>query len=232
MFIFLDTETTGTEEHDRLCQLAYKTDDGTVEVNELFNPGRKIDIEAMCVHHITNEDVADKPPFKGSSIEKELTELLSAPENCIVAHNAPFDVEMLNREGLFPKNIICTLKLARYLDKGGHYKKHNLQFLRYSMGLQIKADAHDAFGDILVLEAVFQRIYIKLLGMNDNNEQKTIEKMLEVSSKPSILPRMYFGKHKGELFRDIPVDYLNWLAGKDDLDDDLSHTVNYYLNSD
>jgi len=28
MFIFLDTETTGTDEDDRLCQIAFKTKKG------------------------------------------------------------------------------------------------------------------------------------------------------------------------------------------------------------
>lgn len=56
MFIFLDTETTGTGADDRLCQLAFKTGQGTI-VNQLFNPGRPIAIEAMAVHHITNEMV-------------------------------------------------------------------------------------------------------------------------------------------------------------------------------
>ena len=43
MFIFLDTETTGTDEDDRLCQIAFKTEDGLI-VNELFNPGKPISI--------------------------------------------------------------------------------------------------------------------------------------------------------------------------------------------
>jgi exodeoxyribonuclease X len=37
MFIFLDTETTGTEEKDRMCQLAYKIETSAI-VNELFKP--------------------------------------------------------------------------------------------------------------------------------------------------------------------------------------------------
>ena len=35
MFIFLDTETTGTGEEDRLCQIIFKTKTGLI-VNELF----------------------------------------------------------------------------------------------------------------------------------------------------------------------------------------------------
>jgi DNA polymerase III alpha subunit (gram-positive type) len=57
MFVFLDTETTGTDEDDRLCQIALKTEAGLI-VNELFNPGKPISIEAMSIHHITDEMVS------------------------------------------------------------------------------------------------------------------------------------------------------------------------------
>ncbi len=46
MFIFLDTETTGTEKEDRLCQLAYKLETGEI-VNELLKPPLPISIIAM-----------------------------------------------------------------------------------------------------------------------------------------------------------------------------------------
>ena len=76
MFIFLDTETTGTEKEDRLCQLAYKTEKGGI-VNKLFGPPLPIKTDSMCVHHITNEMVADKPAFKGSPDCQKLVGLLS-----------------------------------------------------------------------------------------------------------------------------------------------------------
>jgi len=41
MFIYLDTETTGSGSEDRLCQIAFKTEDGTT-VDELFNPDMSI----------------------------------------------------------------------------------------------------------------------------------------------------------------------------------------------
>ena len=62
MFVFLDTETTGTDEDDRLCQIAFKTEAGLiVNVNKLFNPGKPISIEAMSIHHITSEMVRVSP---------------------------------------------------------------------------------------------------------------------------------------------------------------------------
>jgi len=42
----------------------------------------------------------------------------------MVAHNAAFDVDMLKKEGIEPKNVICTLKLARYFDKDGVVPKY------------------------------------------------------------------------------------------------------------
>ena len=60
MFIFLDTETTGNEVDDRLCQIAFKAENEPA-VNQLFNPGRPISIEAMSVHHITNAAVRQMP---------------------------------------------------------------------------------------------------------------------------------------------------------------------------
>ena len=57
MLIFLDTETTGTDKDDRLCQIAFKTEAGLI-VNELFNPGKPISVKAMSIHHITNEMVS------------------------------------------------------------------------------------------------------------------------------------------------------------------------------
>ena len=49
MFIFIDTETTGPGPEDRLCQIAYKTDEGPM-VDELFNPGLQISIESIIDH--------------------------------------------------------------------------------------------------------------------------------------------------------------------------------------
>ena len=54
------------------------------------------------IHHITNEIVADKPLFKGSDIYKKLLIMFASAAAVLVAHNARFDVSMLNREDLFP----------------------------------------------------------------------------------------------------------------------------------
>jgi len=224
MFIFLDTETTGTGPEDRLCQVAFKTEDGLV-VNELFNPGRPISCEAMSVHHITNQMVKDKPVFKQSPAYRKLKELLDEDTNVIVAHNAKFDIEMLNREKINPSKVICTLKLARHLDKNGVIPQYNLQYLRYYLELNIDATPHDALGDILVLEGLFKRIYTKF---KDRGTDDLVNEMIRISNSPVLIKRMSFGKHKGMPFNKIPSDYLEWLRGTD-LDEDLAYTVRYHL---
>jgi DNA polymerase III epsilon subunit-like protein len=226
MFIYLDTETTGTGPADRLCQIAFKTEEGAA-VNELFNPGMPITIDAMTVHHITNEMVRDKPKFNGSATWKQLQDLMKSDTNVMVAHSAVFDVDMLKKEGIEPKSVICTLKLARHFDKESVIPKYGLQYLRYYLKLNVDATPHTALGDILVLEALFDRIYAKaVIEFGDD----TVSKMIKVSRKPVLYRRMPFGKYKGLKMEEVPLDYLQWLSGTD-LEEDLRYTIEQYLGA-
>jgi DNA polymerase-3 subunit epsilon len=98
--IFLDTETTGlgAESGDRIIEI------GCIEmVNRrltgdhrhfYLNPERPNSEEAVKIHGLTDEFLADKPLF--ASIADELVEYLRGAE--LVAHNAGFDVGFLNAE--------------------------------------------------------------------------------------------------------------------------------------
>ena len=224
MYIFLDTETTGTGPDDRLCQIAYKTEKGVL-VDELFNPGRPIAIEAMAVHHITDKMVAAKPPFKDSPAYERLESLLRDEQGIVVAHNARFDLDMLKREGIHAERAICTYKLSRYLDKEGSIPQYNLQYLRYYLKLDIDAVPHSALGDILVLEGLFRRIRAQFEAAD---ETEAAAQMLKVSRAPVLVARMPFGKHKGRKMEQVPPDYLQWLLSTD-LDEDLAYTVRHCL---
>ena len=81
MFIFLETETTGTGPEDSLCQIAFKPKNGK-PVHELINPGRPISIDAMAVHHITNKMLQNKPPFSGSELYDQLSDLVALKASC------------------------------------------------------------------------------------------------------------------------------------------------------
>ena len=224
--LFLDTETTGLDlDKDRLIQLSYKYD-GVIKT-ELFKPDLPISIGAMSVHHITEKMVEDKPSFFKSDMRMELQGLVDYNEVPLVAHNAQFDVSMLKNEQLNPHNIICTLKLARHFDEEAKIESHRLQYLRYYLGVDVDAKAHDAEGDVIVLEAVFNRL----------SKDFTIKEMLEISSKPSLIRRFLFGKYNGELVKDIAKKdrgYLNWLLDEKNKenkpeDEDWIYTLQYYL---
>ena len=133
---------------------------------------------------------------------------------------------MLNREDLHPQKSICTLKLSRYLDKEGKIPQYSLQYLRYYLKLNVDATPHTALGDILVLEALFNRIYAKF---KEESEGDPIEEMIQISNSPVMIARMPFGKHKGMKMGEVPLDYLEWLSGTN-LDEDLAYTVRYYLD--
>ena len=227
MYIYLDTETTGTGPDDRLCQIAFKADDGPA-ICDLFNPGKPISIDAMAIHHITEKMVQDKPPFKESDAYVKLQKLVSDINNVIVAHNAKFDMQMLDREGISTQRVICTIKLARYLDKNGVIPKYSLQYLRYFLGLEIEAKAHDALSDILVLEGLFNRLNAKF--QENGKLMDPVQEMIHISSNPVLIPRMPYGKHKGVLFSEVPRDYLEWLSGTE-LDEDMAYTVKKYLGN-
>ena len=232
---FTDTETTGTEEHDRLLQLAYKC--GGKEVNELFNPGVPINLVAMATHHITEEMVADKPKFKGSEQHKFLKK--RSKEMVFVAHNAKFDMDMLARDGIsgWPAHI-CTLKVARYLDDKAKLECYKLQYLRYLFKLKVEAQAHDAWGDILVLEAVFWKLHANMMRRFDfEDDAACIAEMMVISSKPSMIRKWAFGKHRDEMIEDtLETDrgYLEWMLGEKQKenkpdDEDLIYTLETLL---
>ena len=109
--IFFDTETTGNTEKDLLCQIAYKNKDE--DFVALYNPNLKIPPEASAVHHITNKMVADKPVFKESAEYEKIKNLFEDENTVLVAHNAVFDLMIIKKESIEPKNFICTLRVAR-----------------------------------------------------------------------------------------------------------------------
>ncbi|MCK5917589.1 MAG: DNA polymerase III subunit epsilon [Cocleimonas sp.] len=98
--VLLDTETTGLETRDghRIIEI------GCVEMidrkmtgndyHQYTQPNRAIDAEALAVHGITPEFLADKPNFE--KITAEFIEYIKGAE--LIIHNAPFDVGFLDYE--------------------------------------------------------------------------------------------------------------------------------------
>ncbi len=236
--VFLDTETTGIGADGRLCQVAYSF--AGQEVKALFKPPVPIEIEAMSVTHITNKMVADKEPFLNSQMQKDLLEIFAA-DNILVAHNAKFDMDILKRDGVEVGKNIDTLKIAHHLDVDGEVPKHNLQYLRYYYDLEVdQALAHDALGDVRVLEKLFDYFFQKML-IEIGDEEKVLQAMLEISARPILIKKFNFGKYNGELVSEVAkkdAGYLTWLFNQKVMarengienDENWIFTLDKYLN--
>ena len=230
--VFLDTETTGNALlSDRICQVCYSK--SNIIHCQYFKPPVPISVKAQSITHITNKMVAASEEFISSKMKKDLKKLFS--DNILVAHNAPFDIAMLAREGVSVPKFICTLKIARFLDTENKIPEYNLQYLRYFLELEVKASAHDAKSDVIVLKALFNNLYSQMLKIY-KTEEKVIETMMEISSSPFLIKFFNFGKYKDRKVEEIVYldkAYLHWLLTQkmqnSSNEDDWIYTLKYHL---
>ncbi|MES2023734.1 MAG: exonuclease domain-containing protein [Patescibacteria group bacterium] len=233
--IFFDTETTGNTENDYICQIAYKHNDE--QFSAMYKPPVRIPPEASAVHHISNKMIADKVAFSASPEYSKIKNLFEDKNSVPVAHNAVFDLTMLAKENINPDKFICTLRVARALDPEGKIEKYNLQYLRYLLEIEIEAQAHDALGDVLVLEKLFERLKHKIIEQNKISEDEAIYEMIEISSHPSILRTFPFGKYVGKKVEEVlktDRGYLEWLLAQkkqsEGMEEDWIYTLEHFLN--
>lgn len=233
--IFLDTEATGNEpKKDRLCQVCYQTSAGT-KVG-YFKPPIPISVKAMSITHITNKMVEGKEAFEGSQMKQELQALLN--DGILVAHTALFDIAMLKNEGMEAPCFIDTLRVARYLDPDNKIPEHNLQYLRYFLELEVPGAAHDAEGDVNVLVALYERLF-KKIRESEESDEAAVEKMIEISGRPTLFNHFIFGKYKGRPIEEVLATdrrYLEWLLKEKqnadaETEEDWIYTLKHYLGA-
>jgi DNA polymerase III subunit epsilon len=149
--LFADTETTGFSADDRIVEIALVECVGRELTGKVwhsyFNPGRQSAPEAIKVHGLTDEFLADKPAFKDKAVE--LLAFIGSAQ--LVAHNAAFDVRMLNQElaRLRRRELRCpvldTLELAKQRWPGG---RNSLDSVCSKLGIDTSQRVmHGARGD-------------------------------------------------------------------------------------
>ena len=98
--IFLDTETTGLSaaDGDRIIEIGCIEYDNRRPtgrtLHHYVNPGRSSHPDAVRVHGITDDFLADKPPF--AAVLGEVLDFIRGAD--LVIHNAAFDVGFLDAE--------------------------------------------------------------------------------------------------------------------------------------
>ena len=184
--IVLDTETTGIDpkEGHRIIEI------GCVEVinrrltgnhfHVYINPKREIEQEAIEVHGITNEFLADKPVF--ADVAGEFIEFIRGGQ--LVIHNAPFDVGFMDHEfamhgptASVKTKEICgvldTLVLARDMHPG---QKNNLDALCKRYGID---NSHRELHGALLDAEILADVYLMMTGgqtdlnLSGNNQANT-----------------------------------------------------------
>lgn len=168
--VILDTETTGIDpsQGHRLIEV------GCLELvnrrltgksfHYYFNPEREVEEEAIAVHGLTNEFLADKPLFS-SAVDEFLTFVKGAE---LVIHNAPFDVGFLNNElallnrGLGVMTDYCTVLDTLVMARARHPgQKNNLDALARRYG----ADQRDrTYHGALLDSEILADVYLAMTG--------------------------------------------------------------------
>jgi exodeoxyribonuclease X len=218
--IVIDTETTGMGDKDEVVEIAAirtpTEGQRTVFFSALVKPTVPIGLEAMSIHHITNEMVA-----REACLAEVLEFMPLGGQEYIAAHNAEFDKRYLPQ--LRDMKWICTWRCASHIwpDAPGHSN----QILRYWLGITlpdwiIKGYAphralYDAYTTALILE--------KML------ETRSAEALFLMSTMPVVLTKVRFGKFKGQQWKEVPRWYLEWVMKQDDIDNDVKYTADYYL---
>jgi exodeoxyribonuclease X len=226
LFTVIDTETTGLDHAtDRVVELGWtKLQGGEIfgPCNMLVNPGRPISLQAMAVHHITDAEVANARPLA------EVAQMITEDADAIyVAHNNRFDIPFL-APVIGDRRWIDTYRCALHL--WPDFPAHTNQVLRYCLiaeGLitdlqpELAEPAHRAGPDTYVTAHIL-RAMLKLAS---------VEQLTQWSNELPLLPICYLKKHKGTPWKNVPADYLRWVAGQPDMDADIKHTANYWLNN-
>jgi DNA polymerase-3 subunit epsilon len=153
--LVLDTETTGLDvKDDRVVSIGAVRMVGErvfrhVTFHQLCTPGRPIPPAATKIHHITDADVADAPPF--AEVWRNCLPLLEG--TVMVGYNIPFDIAMLRHEchraGLDwqePTFLDVLLLAVALIDD---LRNDNLEGLTDYLGVDVH-DRHNALGDSLM----------------------------------------------------------------------------------
>lgn len=167
--IMLDTETTGLKPQDghRIIEIGavvvLNREITDIHYHEFVNPKFAVDEEALAVHGISNEFLADKPLF-----EHVVDQFIAFVEGAeLVIHNAPFDVGFINHEfelcgKPFKLEDICqitdSLDYARKKHPGA---KNNLDALckRYAI-----SNEHRTLHGALLDSEILAQVYLAMTG--------------------------------------------------------------------
>lgn len=171
--------------------------------------GQEMAPDNRAVHHIDPAELVGLPLFDPAEWKAGLDDVTH-----LVAHNSAFEAQWID----WGLPWVCTYKCA--LRAWPDAPSHSNQALKYYLGhpdSSLLYPPHRALPDARVTAMTFARLL----------ELHEIEQLVQWTLEPRLLSKMGFGKHKGVLLKDIPVDYLEWVADPrkcEAADEDLRHS--------
>jgi DNA polymerase-3 subunit epsilon len=160
-FIAFDTETTGLYPViGRLVEIGavrFGLDgEETGVFEQLIDPETNIPPDAQRVNHITDEMVRGQPTVE--SVLPRFIDFLGSPDNVLMAHNAPFDLEfvyvdMIRRGVALPMQITFDTKML-----AEHLMPNLMSYSLKSLGVRLgvaRDQRHRALADARLTKEVF-----------------------------------------------------------------------------
>lgn len=189
--IVLDTETTGLNpgSGDRIIEIAgvelFNRRLTGKHYHAYLNPGRASHPDALKVHGLSEEFLADKPRFE--QIATDMLEFVRDAE--IIIHNAPFDCAFLDAEldrlnlPAFKQHVPLvtdTLVMAKMQFPG---KFNNLDALCKRFGID---NAHRTLHGALLDAELLAEVYLSLTRGQDSLviDLETPQQQMVISSRP------------------------------------------------
>lgn len=163
--IFIDVETTGLGEKDRVIELAIIDLEGCVIVDTLVYTDRLICSDAQKVHGIRQEDLQDKPDF--SQLQCHLMRLFN--DRDLYFYNADFDVSMLLQSSTGSEDfnflncdvhclmLDCAYCFGEWSDKYNDFKFVSLASACNYLGVEI-GNTHRALDDAKLTLAIYKAL--------------------------------------------------------------------------
>ena len=187
-YVVSDLETTGLDPlSDRVVAVgAVRVRQGRVVLGERFhelvNPGRSIPAEAVKVHGITPDMIAQARP--APQVFADYLAFLG--DGVLVAHYAAFDLHFINRTmrslyGFALQNLVLdTVKMCRAVvlpsDPYGiarHRTRCSLEALAQRFGLP-QEGRHTALGDALLTALILQRMLARLASVGSGSLREVL----------------------------------------------------------
>lgn len=215
-FRVLDFETTGFPPNAGVVEIGHtdiKADASGTSLSGptsiLCDPCMPIEIGAMAVHHITDEQVKGKPH------PQTILDSFHEGADFIVAHNAAFEQKFY----VPPIPVICTLKVAYRIFPDA--QQHTNQYLRYYLGLKDLPEekclpAHRAGPDTYVTARIFLKILEKVA-----QTKIPLSELVKWSAEPPHMPRCPIGQHRGKRWDEVDNGFLNWMLRQPTMEADL-----------